>query len=140
MADQTPQQLIKFSVCLYKKPSVDSDEFATWLTKTYAGKAMPIIKKHGIVQWAQTIAPPHFRPPFREALIHMNRPNWTVPDYDVVQSYWLKDITDMQRLTTDPEWLKLEEEAQFWADMDLGHFVVGHEFIMLSGGKGSASA
>lgn len=65
----------------------------------------------------------------------MNRPNWTVPDYDIVMSYWLQDLSTMQTLAADPEWHALEEEAQKWANMDVGHFVIGHEIVMLPAGN-----
>lgn len=67
----------------------------------------------------------------------MNRPNWTVPDYDIVMSYWLRDLTDMRGLTADPEWHAVEEEAQKWANMADGHFVIGYEIVMLPAGDSS---
>ncbi|CAP60211.1 uncharacterized protein PODANS_1_5240 [Podospora anserina S mat+] len=127
---QPPTQLIKFSVYLYKKEDIDYDEFLNWVTKEYPSKAAPIMKRHGIVQWTQTVTPPHFRTPFRAALQHMGRDKWTVPDYDVVMSYWIPTPDTMQALTQDPEWIELEtKEAMPRANMTVGHFEIGHEIV-----------
>jgi hypothetical protein len=57
----------------------------------------------------------------------MNRPEWTVPDYDIVMSYWVRNLEDMAGLTSDPEWVALEKDAVRLSNPSLGHFVVGHE-------------
>lgn len=36
----------------------------------------------------------------------MGRPEWTIPDYDMVTTYWLRSLKDMQALTTDLEWVE----------------------------------
>lgn len=66
----------------------------------------------------------------RETLkTQLSRPDWSVPDYDLVISYWLRDLEDMQKLSADPEWLKLEADALNWANMSIGHLVYGHEIV-----------
>ncbi|KAI2602194.1 hypothetical protein GGR54DRAFT_625319 [Hypoxylon sp. NC1633] len=57
----------------------------------------------------------------------MGRPDWTFPDYDLVTTYWLRSLDDMQALTADPEWAKLEKEACIRSNMSVRHFVVGYE-------------
>jgi hypothetical protein len=51
MADSP--QLLKFDVCIFKKDDVPFEDFARWVKEEYPPKAVPIMKKHGIVQWAQ---------------------------------------------------------------------------------------
>ncbi|KAK7754483.1 hypothetical protein SLS62_003503 [Diatrype stigma] len=118
MATPRQDQLIKFDVCLYKKDNISYDEFIKYATEVYPPKAVPLMKKHGIVQWAAN---------------EMGRPEWTVPDYDIVMSYWLRSVDDLRALTTDPEWDELEKEAQEITNMTIGHFVIGHQTIHLQG-------
>ncbi|KAK4184882.1 hypothetical protein QBC35DRAFT_466056 [Podospora australis] len=132
MTSKETPQLIKLEICLYKQKDITSDEFINWVTKEYHLKAAPLMRKHGIVQWAQTITPPHFREPMREAFVlQMGRTNWTVAEYDIVMTYWLRSLNDMAALVQDPEWIELEKEAWRWGNMDIGHVVVGHEIIQL---------
>ncbi|KAK4194830.1 hypothetical protein QBC40DRAFT_290017 [Triangularia verruculosa] len=138
---QAPTQLIKFSVYLYKKEDLPYDEFIEWVTKVYPTKAAPIMKRHGILQWTQTMTPPHFREPFRAALQQMGRDQWTIPDYDVVMSYWTPTTDTIQGLTQDPEWIELEQkEALPRANINLGHFEVGHEILQFGDVRGNGSA
>lgn len=41
----------------------------------------------------------------------MGRPGWTIPDYDMVVTYWLHSLDDLRLLNTDPVWAELEEGA-----------------------------
>ncbi|KAK4159050.1 hypothetical protein QBC43DRAFT_304971 [Cladorrhinum sp. PSN259] len=139
----TPQigpHLVKLDVCLYKKEDVSHDDFMKWMQEEYNPRAVPIIKAHGVVQYSQTATPPCFREPFRNALVNqLNRPKWTVPDYDIVITYWLHDLDLMEGLRNDPKWVELEEEALKWANMTLGHVVIGRENILFAAeGTGEA--
>ena len=79
----------------------------------------------------QTATPPCFREPFRDGLVNqMNRPKWTIPDYDIVVTYWLHDLKLMEELRNDPKWVELEVEVLKWANMTLGHMVIGRETIL----------
>ncbi|KAG8159215.1 hypothetical protein KVR01_010876 [Diaporthe batatas] len=125
----SPSTLIKFDVCLYKKDDVSYEDFVEWATKVYPVKAKPVIQKHA-VKWTQTVNPPHFREPLRHALkTDMGRPGWSIPDYDMVTTYWLHSLDDLRLMTTTPEWAELEVGAQAITNMDKGHFVVGHEIV-----------
>ncbi|KAJ0116111.1 hypothetical protein J7T55_005057 [Diaporthe amygdali] len=89
----SPSPLIKFDVCLYKKDEVSYEDFVEWATKVYPVKAKPLIQKE----------------PLRHALkTDMGRPGWTIPDYDMVTTYWLHSLDDLRLLTTDPLWAELE--------------------------------
>ncbi|KAK4225462.1 hypothetical protein QBC38DRAFT_483072 [Podospora fimiseda] len=125
-------QLIKFNVCLYKKDDISHDDFVKWIKEDWTKKALPVLKEYGIVKFTLTTTPPCFREPFRQALVGpMGRPQWTVPDYDIVISYWLKSVEDLEKATKDPRWIELEEkEVLEKTNMALGHFVIGHESVV----------
>ncbi|KAK6224034.1 hypothetical protein LQW54_000180 [Pestalotiopsis sp. IQ-011] len=138
MAEAT--SLIKFDVCLYKGSDITQDEFLAWATKEYPIKAAPLMKKYGVVKWTQTVQPLGFREPLRHALkTDMGRPDWTVPDYDLVTTFWVHSLDDMHALTADPEWVELEKEAAARSDLSIGHFVVGHEIVHFEGNEKSGS-
>jgi hypothetical protein len=85
--------------------------------------------------------PVAFRGPLRHALKEqMGRPNWTIPDYDLVITYYLRSLDDMQALTTDPEWVELEKEASKKSNMEIGHFVAGHEIVHFENNEAGASS
>ncbi|KAK7740929.1 hypothetical protein SLS53_004992 [Cytospora paraplurivora] len=124
------QPLIKFDVCIYKKDNIPEEEFFNWATKVYPEKATDVIKKYGIVKWTQTVQPAQFREPIRHALKNeMGRPGWSIPDYDLVVTYWLRSLDDLKKLTTSPEWAALEEGALAISNTDKGHLVVGYETV-----------
>ncbi|KAH8893098.1 hypothetical protein GQ53DRAFT_745971 [Thozetella sp. PMI_491] len=136
MAEQQPPPLMKFSVCLYKKDDVSYDDFIKWSTEVYPVKVIPIMKRHGLLKWTETTYPPQLRELFRGALkTQLNRPNWTVPDYDLAMTYWIRGPEAMGPLTQDPDWLELEKEALTKANMEIGHFVVGYEIVQFDTGE-----
>lgn len=59
----------------------------------------------------------------------MGRPGWSIPDYDMVTTYWLQSLDDLRLMTTDPTWAELEDGAQARTNMSVGHFVIGHEVV-----------
>ncbi|KAL1850405.1 hypothetical protein Daus18300_012939 [Diaporthe australafricana] len=133
MASQSP--LIKFDVCLYKKDVVSYDDFVEWATKVYPVKAKPLIQKY------VTVNPAHFREPLRHALkTDMGRPGWSIPDYDMVTTYWLHSLDDLRLMTTDPVWAELEEGAQAITNLSIGHFVIGHEVVHFEANEPAAGA
>ncbi|KAI6084115.1 hypothetical protein F4821DRAFT_271364 [Hypoxylon rubiginosum] len=137
----TASPLIKFDVCIYKSDDISEDEFFNWATKVYSVKAGPLMKRYGIVKWTQTLQPTGFRGPMRHALkTDMGRPDWTVPDYDLVTTYWLRSLDDMQALTTDPVWAELEKDAATKSNLSIGHFVIGHEVVQFEGNVDGAGA
>lgn len=76
----------------------------------------------------------------RDALhTKMGRPKWTVPDHDIIMSYWIRSMDDMTALTTDPDWIELEKEATSLADMTVGQFVIGHEIVHIDALSSSSS-
>lgn len=70
----------------------------------------------------------------------MGRPDWTVPDYDLVTTFWVHSLDDMHALTADPEWVQLEKEAAARSDLSIGHFVVGHEIVHFEGNEKSGGS
>jgi hypothetical protein len=45
--------MLKVDVGLYKKDDVSHEDFIKWATEVYAPKAVPVMKKHGLVKWTQ---------------------------------------------------------------------------------------
>lgn len=70
----------------------------------------------------------------------MGRPGWSVPDYDIVTTYWLHSLDDLRMMTTDPAWAELEEGALARTNMSVGHFVIGHEVVHFENNEPIASA
>lgn len=52
MTGETPQ-LLKFDICVYKKEDIPFEDFVKWATVEYPPKAVPLMKKYGIVKFTQ---------------------------------------------------------------------------------------
>jgi hypothetical protein len=59
----------------------------------------------------------------------MNRPDWTVLEYDLVTTYYLRSLDDMQALTVDPQWVEQKKEAYVKSNMSSEQFVAGYEVV-----------
>ncbi|KAH9885053.1 hypothetical protein F4778DRAFT_787455 [Xylariomycetidae sp. FL2044] len=138
MAEQ--QELFKVEVCIYKKDEVSYEDLIQFATKDYPPRAMPLMEKYGVVKFISSVKPPQFREPFRKTLQDFQRPEWTVPEYDLVQTFYLRSLDDMGPLMADPKWHKLEEEAQKLSNMRIGHIVVGHDVVLLDKTQGAGKS
>lgn len=79
------------------------------------------------------VTPPGYREPNREFIKNqLKQPEWTVPDYDAVVSYWIRDPADMGKLTADPAFAELEKDAPAIANQRLGHLVLGHQTVVFT--------
>jgi hypothetical protein len=70
----------------------------------------------------------------------LGRLEWTVSDYDLVLSYWLRSPNDLVALTQDPEWIELEKDARARINFSIGHFVIGHEIVQLTSSDARVAA
>lgn len=78
----------------------------------------------------QTLTPEAYRAPNRDFIKNqMKQGEWTVPDYDVVVSYWVHNPADVGKVTADPEWQELEKDAPAVTKQTIGHLVLGHEIV-----------
>ncbi|KAJ4388022.1 hypothetical protein N0V93_008627 [Gnomoniopsis smithogilvyi] len=128
MADEAP--IFKFDVCLYKNDSISTEDFTKYMRETYLPKASAVVKKHGLLQFAVTLTPEGYREPSRAFIkSQMKQGEWTVPDYDVVVSYWMYNPSDMGKVVADPDWLELEKDAPAVTDQRVGHLVLGHQTV-----------
>lgn len=79
------------------------------------------------------VTPPAYREPNREFIKNqLRQPEWTVPAYDAIVSYWIRDPADMGKLTSDPDFADLEKDAPVVLDQRLGHLVLGHQTIIFT--------
>lgn len=73
--------------------------------------------------------PPEQREQQREAAKQMGRDNWTIPDYDVAMSYWIRSMDDLGAMVMSPEWNELEAESLPKVRIEIGHFLVGQQIV-----------
>lgn len=151
MAVQTPP-IFKFDVCMYKNDNISTEDFNKYMSETFPPKAAPVIQRNGIFQYAivcndvnststwdeywplmKTITPPAYREPNRAFVKNqLKQPEWTVPDYNAVVSYWIRDPADMGKLTADPGFAELEKDAPAIANQKLDHLVLGHQTVVFT--------
>lgn len=49
----SPNQLIKFQICIHKKDGIPQKDFVKWCTEDYPPRAIPLMKKHNMVKWTE---------------------------------------------------------------------------------------
>lgn len=82
---------------------------------------------------SQTLTPPEYREGNRQFIEHkLKQPEWKVPEYDAVVSYYIHDPADMGKLTADPEFQELEKDAPTIGNPRFGQLVLGHETVLFT--------
>ena len=104
---------MKYTVEYYRKDGVSEKAFVDWFTNQFLPRAVPIMRKHNILQYA--IEKPDVRvgAAFQA---EVQGGGWKVNNCDFVMEYWVKDEKDMRNLAMDPEWA-LDEDTNNWLDM-----------------------
>ncbi|KAK4642919.1 hypothetical protein QC761_401625 [Podospora bellae-mahoneyi] len=129
-------QLYKFEVGIYKRNNVTWDAFAAFLVNSRYPKVKPLVAKHGVAVWTETLTPPSARAIAAGAI----PPGWTVPQYDSISTYYVSDPSVLGALTTDPAWIALEIAAAGYVDGSRGTLLAGFETVKYEkpkkGGKG----
>lgn len=59
----------------------------------------------------------------------MKQPDWIVPVYDAIVSYWIRDAADMAKLREDPDFPELEKDVPVNVKAKLGHLSLGHQSL-----------
>ncbi|KAI1631872.1 hypothetical protein F4809DRAFT_630205 [Biscogniauxia mediterranea] len=137
MADSQQQggELLKFVVQHKKNPDVDDEAFFKWYKEELMPKVMRLIKKYNIVRYSIFYTPSHFRAPLQDEFHNkLDKPDWTVPDWDATTCYWVHSLDDLRALQADPEWrAKINGMEEPWIAKEL-NISLGYETIYYEDG------
>ncbi|KAI1373834.1 hypothetical protein F4677DRAFT_190340 [Hypoxylon crocopeplum] len=105
----------KFTVTHYRRPEHTHEEFMKWIVEGHLPLAMPIFKRHGVLEYSLFETPAPLNSALKEGM-SKNRTGWDYADFDCFIEYTLPSVEVIQAITTDPDWpISLKDEAK-WVD------------------------
>ncbi|XXH02498.1 hypothetical protein Hte_008874 [Hypoxylon texense] len=105
MSAKPVEQLWKFQVQHKKKPDVDTEAFYKWYKDELMPECIRLVKKYNIPRYSVFFTPPAVRQPWRDDFENrLQKPHWSIPDWDATTCYWVRDPEDLKQLQADPEW------------------------------------
>ncbi|KAK8091305.1 hypothetical protein PG994_000810 [Apiospora phragmitis] len=93
----------KFTVTHYRKPEHTHEAFMNWITQEHLPGAIPIFKKHGILEYSlfETPAPVNS---FLKEEMSKSRTGWDYADFDCSIEYILPSVEAIKAAQSDPNW------------------------------------
>ncbi|KAI1390106.1 uncharacterized protein F4822DRAFT_428449 [Hypoxylon trugodes] len=135
MAEQKPHLLV--FVQHKKCANVDEETFYKWYKEELNPEAVRLVKKYNILRYAVFYTPSGMRKPFEEEFHNkLQKPHWTVPDWDAATCYWVYDPDDLRALQADPEWTsRVNKMEEGWIDGKEISISIGHEIPYFENGE-----
>ncbi|KAI1169812.1 hypothetical protein F4777DRAFT_168681 [Nemania sp. FL0916] len=117
MADNPkPQegQPLKFTLTHYRKENHTHEDFMKWITEKHLPRAIPIFKRHGVLEYSLFVTPAPLNSALRHAMATA-RPTWQVADYDCVIEYTIPDMQVISNVMADPDWPgAITSDEDYW--------------------------
>ena len=140
MAGQAP---LKYTVTHYRQKEHTHEEFIKWITEVHLPLALPIFKKHGVIEYSivryssmlpQLLAPLttiQFTTPATlneslQAKFSTHRPTWDFADFDCFLEYTISSMEVIANVMTDPDWPAAIKDEEKWIDTSKALLSVGH--------------
>ncbi|CAD6591792.1 MAG: hypothetical protein ASARMPRED_005604 [Alectoria sarmentosa] len=142
MSAGTTPRLLRLSISLYHSPSRSGAEAYEFATNNHAVQAAKIHANHGIHSYIQYFSPLNVRKTLDEMNRHLNR-GWVVDDHDMTVEFYFRSFEEMNKVTNDPEFQKLQEEEEPYVNrthtvVSLGwveSYVLNEEVVNVKDGK-----
>ncbi|KAI1819446.1 hypothetical protein F4861DRAFT_138490 [Xylaria intraflava] len=116
---------VKFTVTHYRRPEHTHEEFMKWLVEEHVRLAMPVFKRHGVINYSLFTTPDPMNAALR-AEMGGHRAGWDVADFDCFIEYTLKDAGTIKAILSDPEWAVSVENEPKWVDRSRALMSIGH--------------
>ncbi|KAE8325671.1 hypothetical protein BDV39DRAFT_206794 [Aspergillus sergii] len=104
------QLVLRLTSFRYKKEGIPEKDFHEYGTREHAPKAARIQQRHGAIKVTQAV-----------------RPNWSIDDYDVSISVYVRSPETLQVIVTDPEFQSLIAGQDDILDQTRTHVTAGWE-------------
>ncbi|KAK8022410.1 hypothetical protein PG993_013177 [Apiospora rasikravindrae] len=105
----------KFTVTHYRRPEHTHEAFMKWIVAEHLPAAMPIFKKHGVLEYSLFETPAPLNSMLKETL-SKTRAGWDCVDFDCFIEYVLPSVETMHAVTADPDCPAALKGEDKWLD------------------------
>ncbi|KAJ5113476.1 hypothetical protein N7456_002010 [Penicillium angulare] len=134
MTEPQENQPVKLTITHYRKPEHTHEAFIRWITDEHVPLAIPIFRKHGVIEYTLFVTPPSLNDSMRESLAEY-QPSWQVADFDCFIEYQFPSMEAISAFMTDPEWAEVLEDQVDWVDIPKALVSFGHSTSYMLNGK-----
>ncbi|CAH0045241.1 unnamed protein product [Clonostachys solani] len=117
---------IKFTLTHYRKPEHTHEAFIDWIVNWHLPRAIPIFKKHGILEYKIFTTPSDMNSGLKAMMIE-KRPTWSFADFDCFLEYTVPNIEALNNVMSDPDWPAALEQEPDWVDASRSLLSIGYE-------------
>ncbi|KFA73928.1 hypothetical protein S40288_00918 [Stachybotrys chartarum IBT 40288] len=122
MAETAP---LKYTVTHYRKPEHTHEEFIKWIVEVHLPLAIPIFKKHGVLEYS-IFATPAGPNEALKAELGQFRPTWDFADFDCFLEYTIPDAQAIKNVMSDPDWPAAIKDQDDWVDTSKALLSLGY--------------
>ncbi|KAM7218636.1 hypothetical protein V8F06_005955 [Rhypophila decipiens] len=115
MTDSSSQPL-KYTVTHYRQPEHTHEEFINWIIKVHLPLALPVLKKHGVLEYSLFETPSAVNEAAKQEMGKF-RPDWDFADFDCFLEYTLPSVETIKNVLSDPDWVVAVQDQDEWVDM-----------------------
>ncbi|KAK3987150.1 hypothetical protein QBC44DRAFT_332015 [Cladorrhinum sp. PSN332] len=112
MADQP----LKYTVTHYRRSEHTHEDFIKWIVDEHLPAALPIFKRHGVVEYSLFVTPAALNGALKQELGKI-RPGWDFADFDCFIEYTIPDLQTIKNVMSDPDWPAAIKDQDSWVDM-----------------------
>ncbi|GAB1312363.1 EthD domain-containing protein [Madurella fahalii] len=109
-------QPLKYTVTHYRQKEHTHEAFIKWIVEEHLPIAMPIFKKHGVLEYSLFVTPIALNSALRQELGKL-RPRWDFADFDCFIEYTIPDMQTIKNVMSDPDWQAAIKDQDKWVDM-----------------------
>ncbi|KAI1419259.1 hypothetical protein F5Y12DRAFT_278364 [Xylaria sp. FL1777] len=118
-------QPLKYTVTHYRKPEHTHEDFIKWIVEVHIPLAMPIFKKHGVVEYSLFVTPSSLNSALKDEMGKF-RPTWDFADFDCFIEYTINDLQVIKNVISDPDWPTAIANQDDWVDTSKALLSVGY--------------
>ncbi|KAF7531960.1 hypothetical protein G7054_g8412 [Neopestalotiopsis clavispora] len=105
----------KFTVTHYRRPEHTHEAFMKWIIEEHLPIAMPIFKKHGVIEFVLFDTPRPLNAALEQAM-SKKRTGWEYAEFDCFIEYTIPGVEAIEAITADPDWPKALADEEKWVD------------------------
>ncbi|KAK3326510.1 hypothetical protein B0H66DRAFT_589111 [Apodospora peruviana] len=122
MADNQP---LKYTVTHYRQKQHTHEAFINWIVDVHLPTAMPVLKKHGVLEYSLFVTPAALNGALKEE-VGKFRPTWDFADFDCFIEYTIPDMQTIKNVMGDPDWAVAIKDQDDWVDMERALVSLGY--------------
>ncbi|KAJ5832848.1 Dimeric alpha-beta barrel [Penicillium riverlandense] len=127
-------QPVKLTITHYRKQQHTHEAFIKWIVEEHLPLAMPVFKKHGVLEYSLFVTPPSLNTALKQE-VGKARPGWDFADFDCFIEYKLPNVEVIKNLMSDPDFAASLKDQDDWVDVPKALVSLGYSTTYLQDGK-----